>query len=340
MTTGQLYLFGRFEAVVHGRKISHLKSRKVEELLSHLLLSRSRGVHREQLADQLWPDVDLQRSRKYLRQALWQLQRVADSAILPGSDQLLTVDQEWIGINPEADLWVDVFEFERAYESSIDSHSPRLTDAQRLTLRDAVNLYRGELLAGWYSDWCLSHQQFYRSIYLAMLEKLMRDSEAVGDWEEGLFYGSKLLREDRANEPAHVAMMRLYCMAGNRTAALRQFDMCAEALREEVDVEPDVTARGLHERIRDYGCTVQPPADGLAQQVDRAEVPVSGYRALRDLEFLRPASYQSGYLRSLQGFLSRMQAEVAGHIEELDSSVHLDTARRGGSGIELHGQAS
>ena len=326
MTAGQLFLFGRFEAVVQGRKISRLKSRKVEELLCRLLLSRNCGSHREQLADQLWPDVDLQRSRKYLRQTLWQLQRAAESGLLPSSNELLTVDHEWIGINLEADLWVDVFEFQRAYESTVHSRGPHLTQMDRVTLRKAVKLYRGELLAGWYADWCLSHQQFYRSIYLAILEKLMRDAEVNADWEAGLFYGNTLLREDRANERAHIGMMRLHCIAGNRTAALRQFEMCVKALREEIDVEPDPAAKELNNRIRDHGLADRPERAGLLRVngLDEArQAAVAGSRQpVSESERLDAAANPPFMLQTLQDFLSELQEAVAGHMGEIDNGGH------------------
>ena len=44
--------------------------------------------------------------------------------------------------------------------------------------------------------------------------------------------------------------MRCYSRQGQRPLALRQFQICAEALRTELDVEPSPATAELYERIR------------------------------------------------------------------------------------------
>lgn len=43
--------------------------------------------------------------------------------------------------------------------------------------------------------------------------------------------------------------MRLYCLAGNRTAALHQFEICTAILREDLDVEPTASTVALYQQI-------------------------------------------------------------------------------------------
>ena len=45
-------------------------------------------------------------------------------------------------------------------------------------------------------------------------------------------------------------MMRLQYMAGDRTAALRQYERCASALEEELGVKPDKWTQALYQQIR------------------------------------------------------------------------------------------
>ena len=59
-----------------------------------------------------------------------------------------------------------------------------------------------------------------------------------------------MLREDRARERTHRRLMRLYYLAGDRTGALRQYERCAAALRQELDVEPSRRTSELERRIR------------------------------------------------------------------------------------------
>ena len=235
-------LFGRFEAHQDDEPIAGLEARKVQELLAMLLLSRNFTVSRETMSDRLWPECDTQRGRKYLRQTLWQLQRC--DASLTG---VLNADKDWIWLTPNDSIWIDVVQFEQAYASV----APRAKSATGLTtdcrrgLELAVQLYRGELLAGWYHDWFCEPRERIRVMYLGMLGHLMEDAELTGDWHSGMTYGRLVLQDDPANEKAHLHLMRFHCMSGNRTAALRQFEECESALRDAFEIEPSEATRRL-----------------------------------------------------------------------------------------------
>jgi DNA-binding SARP family transcriptional activator len=67
-------LFGKLSIRCNDRCVDGLTGSKVQELLCYLLLHRDRPHCREALASLLWSDVSTAQSKKYLRQALWQLQ--------------------------------------------------------------------------------------------------------------------------------------------------------------------------------------------------------------------------------------------------------------------------
>lgn len=307
MSGNHVRLFGRFEvSTSSGRTPVGFEARKVQELFCYLLLSKNGRIRRERVADHLWPDIDPVRSKKYLRQALWQLQK-ATEALDGGGRRILVVNQEWISTAPNVDLWVDVAEFDDVYERLINAPHGELSPALWESLRRAVDLYRGELVEGWYCDWAMHHQDIYRSMLLLMLHKLIADAELTGGWELGLAYARRALQLDGANERVHVGMMRLHCIAGNRTAALRQFDSCVHALREELEVEPEQGTRELHALIRSdrYAgwADLHPPATRSGG--NRAG---SAQRALLSL----------GGLRDLNRSLTELQEQVTGHIQALE----------------------
>jgi hypothetical protein len=88
-------------------------------------------------------------------------------------------------------------------------------------------------------------------MYLAMLDKLMGYCEATKQYETGIVYGTRILFFDRAREHTHRHLMRLQYLAGNRTAALRQYERCRLALDEELGVKPAKFTLALYEQIRD-----------------------------------------------------------------------------------------
>src|SRR6185436_8118355 len=114
----------------------------------------------------------------------------------------------------------------------------------------AVEFYRGDLLEGCYQDWCLYERELLQNKYLPILDKLLGYCLVHQEFDAGQRYGGLILRYDRARERTHQLLMRLHFLAGDRTGALRQYERCVVALREELGVQPDRRTVALYEEIR------------------------------------------------------------------------------------------
>ena len=117
-------------------------------------------------------------------------------------------------------------------------------------MRSVVDLYKDDLLAGCYQDWCISERERFQVMHLTLLDKLVQYCEMHQKYELGIHYGTEILRFDQAYERTHCQLMRLYMLTGNRTQALHQYDYCVNALQDELSVEPSVTTKQLYEQIR------------------------------------------------------------------------------------------
>jgi DNA-binding SARP family transcriptional activator len=268
-------LLGKFCIQNEQAEIFEFESRKAEELLCYLLMNRERAHTRDALAEVLWGDYTTQQSKNYLRKVLWQLQSALEPLVKEEEQHPLLVEPEWIQINPGCDLWLDVAVVEAAFIAVKGVSGRNLTREQARSLEGAVALYKGDLLEGWYRDWCLFERQRLQYLYLASLDKLMDYCEQRQDYESGLAHGDRVLRYDRAHERTHSRLMRLHYLAGDRTAALRQYEKCQTALQEELDVEPGKHIRQLYQQIRQDALKVDnnageekfPPLDGAALQM-------------------------------------------------------------------------
>jgi DNA-binding SARP family transcriptional activator len=245
MALFQLRLFGKFELAG-----GPLGARRARELLCYLLLNGSRPQRRDSLAGLLWEEAAPAQAGKYLRQALWQLQAALRPLAAAGAAPALEVDPEWIGLTPCPALEVDLRAFEQAARACHGVPGALLDDAARCGLEAAVALYRGELLEGWYQDWCLAARERLQNDFLEMLEKLVCSCEARGDGERGLAYARRMLALDPAREQVHRHVMRLQLMSGNRTGALRAFELCERTLMAELGVAPAPETRALYEAAR------------------------------------------------------------------------------------------
>ncbi|MFJ4790073.1 AAA family ATPase [Streptomyces sp. NPDC088794] len=209
------------------------------------------------ISELLWPDIEPGVARKYLRQTLWRLNsaiqdRPSEPGRAPGEEtpELVVVDPNSIRINPAASWWLDVDAFEESYAKVRDTPGQALSDDQAHRVEYALGLYRGDLLATWYHDWCDHERDRLRQANLAMLDQLMGHCEAHGLYAKGVGFGQAVLRHDAAREPTHRQLMRLHYAAGDRTAALRQYQRCTSVVNHEFGVGPSADTTVLYEHIR------------------------------------------------------------------------------------------
>jgi DNA-binding SARP family transcriptional activator len=258
----RIHLFGQFRVERGQHSLDTLKAPRLRELLCYLLLHRADRHARDTLAGRLWPEEPTSASRKVLRQTLWHLKRILDEGRTTGEPSDLLVQADSIGVNDTAGIWLDTALLEEASIAVRGATGAHLDSDQVQRVQDAVTLYRGELLEGWYQDWCLFERERLQGMYLTMLDKLMGYCEMSRQYEEGIEYGNRILRVDHARERAHWRLMRLHFLLGDRTAALRQYRRCAEALKDDLGVAPSGRTQDLYRQIyagRPHQGAQQPP---------------------------------------------------------------------------------
>jgi DNA-binding SARP family transcriptional activator len=310
MDNVHISLFDKLSIRFNGQVALNLQPRRAAELFCYLLLYRNRLHEREKLATLLWPDSDPVQSRRYLRQTLWQLQvglnTLDPSAIEPPFAHLLDVAHNRMGINSHNGYRLDVAVFEEAFAAVENKPGQELCCEQAERLRQAVQLYRGDLLEGWYQEWCVLERDRLQNMYLAMLDKLLGYSEAQHAYESGLAYGIEILRYDRAREQTHRQLMRLYYLAGNRTAALHQYELCTAALYEELGVEPATSTIKLYHQISN-------------EQVDPSS-PIPGSDPIPTSRAARQSVDMLQQLEQIQVALVTLQTQVAHLAQNLKRS--------------------
>lgn len=244
-------LLGRFEATWRGESLEGLAHAKARELFCYLLLNRDKPNSRESIASLLWGDhYTTEVSKKYLRKALWQLNEAIAGCADEIRNDLIDADANWIELKSLDSLWLDVAYVDQAYAAVKGVPGSGFSLRTARILSHVVSLYRGELLEGEFQEWSFYDLARYRKITLILLDKLMDYSMARGEYESALEYGEQVLRHDPAREFTHLKLMRAYYGLGDRTGAIRQFNRCREALREELDIEPSHEAKTLYEKVR------------------------------------------------------------------------------------------
>jgi len=229
----RIWLFGALRIADAEQSIS-IPSGNAQNLFTFLALSP--GYHtRERLADLLWPEASPERIRRYISNLIYRLRQIL-------GDDWLIVQDEHIALRTGSDLWVDAWEFESLLA---------LTDPE--ATRQAVILYRGDLLPENYADWLLPHRVALREKYLAALRQLANVAEDGQRLNEAFDYYFRIATEDPLNEAARRGLMRIYAQMDRHAAALGEFEQLSALLAEELGVEPISETVALAESIRlDY----------------------------------------------------------------------------------------
>lgn len=202
-----------------------------QRLLAFLALQdmpRSRAY----VAGILWPDVTASRANANLRSSLWRATRVGHP-IIDVSTQELAISK---------DIAVDL------HEAVTDAH--RLLDNTRacddiLTMQTLTNL-SADLLPEWpENDWMLIEQEQYHQLRLYALEAMTERLTAARRHGEAVAAGLTAVRTEPLRESAHRVLMKAHLAAGNRGAALSQYEQCRRTLKEELGLEPSTSLRDL-----------------------------------------------------------------------------------------------
>lgn len=192
--------------------------RKTAALLAYLALEGP--TPRSALAGLLWPDSLETTARGNLRQLLRRLRDGAGADLVAGDDPLLLGNQ----------VSVDAVQLELGAFAGDDA---------------AVIAGSGELLEGMdfedcadLTDWLLARRESLSGLKVAALERLADASEQGGDFRTALLHAQQLLELDAVSEVAHRRVMRLHYLSGDRGAALRAYQRCAQVMQRELGVAP------------------------------------------------------------------------------------------------------
>jgi DNA-binding SARP family transcriptional activator len=243
-----LRLFGVGKASYGSYSLSGFPHQQPGQLLSYLILNRNQQHHRERLAAVFWADHTSEKARKNLRNALSRMHRCFENAGAIFDDYIL-VQEDRVAFQTSSSYWLDVQEFELTTSQVRGISGADLTPEQAHQLEGAVALYEGDLLESIYADWCLYERERLRLAYLNSLEKLMNFCGVQGNYNQGIRYGNRLLNVDSTREKIHRAIMALYWCKGDRNAAIAQYKICYQVLREELGLQPMDETRWLYAQI-------------------------------------------------------------------------------------------
>ncbi len=249
-----LYLLGTFRAQLNENRVAHFETNKTRALLAYLAVE-DRLHTRLQLAGLLWPDWPETAARTYLRQALLNLRQVLEPA--PTASPYLISNRHSIQFNRESDFWLDVATLVDTL--SILPQRTQIDAAPETTrrLEEAVALYRGDFMEGFYLDGCPAFEEWQLLTREQLRRKVVEATCFLSRWHErrsnsssAQRYARRSLELDPLLEESHLQLVRLLANSGDSNGALTQYLRYRAQLSAELGATPSREMTELYERIK------------------------------------------------------------------------------------------
>ena len=250
--------FGKLQLrAADGRELHTLIAQpKRLALFAYLIAALPHGhQRRDTLVALFWPQLDQERARQALRQALHVVRRSV------GSDVIVARGDEEIGVD-HSRAWCDAFAFEEAVAAG--------------RAADALELYRGDFLPGFFIDdapgferWLDETRARYRALAATAAWALAATAENDGDWSVATDWARRAAGYVPDDEASQRRLITLLDRGGNRAAALQAYDELARRMREDYGVDPSAESQQMVVTIRNRttpvatGAGPRPPAESI-----------------------------------------------------------------------------
>ncbi|MDH3755302.1 MAG: transcriptional regulator [Acidimicrobiia bacterium] len=225
----RLQLLGGFSVTVDGEPVDVAPS--AQRFLAGIALLGG-SANRTHLAETLWPDSPSKRGLANLRSAVWRMPDNVREGI------------EKVGL---------VVRLDHRWSIDLDTAAREALGLRTGTRPEAIDrsLFGNDLLPDWDEHWLIIRRERHRQLRLHALEDLAAAQITEGRALDAVDSALEAVLAEPLRESAQLLLVRAHIAAGNRCAALDQFERFRELLHAELDVEPGdelqalvATARG------------------------------------------------------------------------------------------------
>lgn len=220
------------------------------QLFQFLVTNRNRhGLHKEQIIDRIWGDIDLKAGQQNFKVALHGVNKALEPDRKSRTEPKYVVRQGATYQLQLEDVWIDVEALDQFVALGNQSVLTRPKLAQK-AYREAIALYQGVYLPNrLYEDWSAEERERIQLLSLSALislsELLIKENPM-----ESVRLAQQALQIDKTWEDAYRIQMEAYLEKGNRPMAIKTYQQCERVLEEEFGIDPLPETRRVYRKIR------------------------------------------------------------------------------------------
>ncbi len=229
----------------NGTPITRWRMARAMELC-FFLLEYNRPIRKEQIISFLWPEVDEPVDQTF-RSTIFYLRKTL-------GETYLQYQAGAYKLNTDA-IWYDVNVFCQHHKQAKEALQIKDDVIAKAELLKMVDLYHGDYVQSFYSNWCTLRRDELRQLYLEGRRQLARLCWHSEQFDESILHWQHMLAVDNCLEDAHYGLMRCFLKQGKRGLALRQYQRCTTTLRDEMGIAPGNTIESLYQRLVETSST-------------------------------------------------------------------------------------
>lgn len=243
-----VYCFGSFCVYLGDQLLDNSASRKSQGVFKYLVTHWPAPVSKDILMDVFWPEADPEAARRNLHQAIYSLRQTLK--INDCDFQFIQFENDCYHLNPDLNIWLDYEEFEAHIRAGRRLEQQGEIDQAMTAYSIAEGLYQGDFLAeDLYEEWSQPLREQFQQTYLSIAHRLAGYYLTRQEVAATIILNQRILLMDNCQEEAHQNLMRCYLAQGQRHLALRQYQLCVQALKTELGFPPSAETQALYQKI-------------------------------------------------------------------------------------------
>lgn len=237
----RIQAFGQAQVWLNGEQITKKQwdSVTTKELFFYLL-AHPEGVRKDQILEVFWPEATPAKASSAFHSTNYRLRRA-----LRNQNCILYKNGVYV-LNLESNYWYDVEVFESLVEKARHTESE---EEQASIYLQAIELYKGDYLDEFYSDWFYFQREELQRQYFEALTHVAEYYRRHGEAEHAISLYDRIVAEDPYREEIHREIMRVYLELGQRAAAVKHYQELEAFLLEDLGVEPMPETVTLYQAI-------------------------------------------------------------------------------------------
>ena len=244
-----VYLLGRFEIIVNGKKASQVlnSSKKGKLLLQYLLLHKEESITSSDLCEVLWPNDSSANPESALKTLVSRIR-----AILNQFDENLgkciVTSRGAYRWNNELECTVDVLAFEARCQELLRIQT--IDEAIAKEFEDVLGMYVGDLSRGNEGEtWFVSRSTYYHTLYLRLAAHTVRLMKPQNQLEAIIRICRRALDIDSFDETMHLELMDALVRSNRSNEALIQYRHATNLHYNYLGIRPPERIQNFYKHI-------------------------------------------------------------------------------------------